>query len=417
MGLGVVYRADLPQRALSDSTIAVDELWDEVSEVVARLASELGNPIEDWFWHHASGDRMWICVVPFEENIELFVEAGAVVFSAKTSGAGPGYHEFLVAILDELEVELGLAWSFGEDEGDETGFRESREVGELRRAMAAQVRGLARIVIERVGQGALVNMGLDFRPTVRAFAASPLGEWSAEWFESLAAASDEDVLAMAEDFFPWWNRELSGDEFAKFGMVVCWNDVRWVSPVGDAEELAIGTALDCFEQARALGTRLEIPELVRAELKRLTSPEAPTHPPGPEGIGYRRRTVTVSLPGEWELDVPGYFHDAVEDDGGTLVYWLEQRTIRASTMSFEDERPAGERLELLLEGNGEQLADLSEGIVGALEVTTDPDDEGFIAQLTLVTSNALCSLTFAYTEIGDRDWAIRTARTARCRSR
>ena len=334
MGLGVMYRAEL-QRGSSDDLIAVDELWEEVGEVVSQLASDLGSPIEDWFWHHASGDHMWISVVPFAENIELFVDAGAVVFSAKTSGAGPGYHEFVVAILDELEVELGLAWSFGEDEGDETGFRESRETAELRRTMAGQARGLARMVIESMGQGTLVNMGLDFRPKVRGFAASPLGEWSAEWFDRLAAATDAEALALAEDFFPWWNRELSGDEFAKFGMVVCWNDVRWVSPVGDAEELAIGTALDCFEQARELGTRLEIPELVRAELKRLASPDAPTHAPGPEGVGYRRRMVTVSLPGHWELEVPGYFHDAVEDEGGTLVYWLEHRTIRASTLSFE----------------------------------------------------------------------------------
>ena len=63
------------------------------------------------------------------------------------------------------------------------------------------------------------------------------------------------------------------------------------------------------------------------------------------------------------------------------------------------------------------MEDLPEGMVGALEVTTDPDDAGFIAQVTLVTSNALCSLTFAYTEMADREWAIRTARTARCRSR
>jgi hypothetical protein len=153
-----------------------------------------------------------------------------------------------------------------------------------------------------------------------------------------SAASDAEAVALAEDYFPWWNRELSGDEFAKFGMVVCWNDVRWVSPVGDAEELALGTALECFEQARAVGTRREIPELLRAELTRLASPDAPTHPPGPEGVGYRRRVVTVSLPGDWEVEVPGYFHDAVEDEGGTLVYWLEPRTLRASTLSFESKR-------------------------------------------------------------------------------
>src|SRR5688500_18526094 len=132
MGLGVLYRAALPKRVSLGEDIAVEDLWQQVGAVIARLTSERGSPIAEWFWSHAEEEQLWLHVVPFEENIEFRIEKGLVVVSAKTSGAGPGYHEFVVEVLDTLENEVGLRWNHGEDEGDETGFREARHSGELR---------------------------------------------------------------------------------------------------------------------------------------------------------------------------------------------------------------------------------------------------------------------------------------------
>jgi hypothetical protein len=53
-------------------------------------------------------------LLPFEEPAEFWMrEDGALVCSGKTSSLGPGYHQFLVGLLDRVGERLELDWEWG----------------------------------------------------------------------------------------------------------------------------------------------------------------------------------------------------------------------------------------------------------------------------------------------------------------
>ena len=143
MGLGVLFRAPLPRRGWLKKPVAIEKLWSEVAELGAEAVKQHGSPLTDWYSSHEAADRLWLRVVPFEEDVELCVRDGVVEVSAKTSGAGPGYHEFVVGLLDLLENRAGLVWepASGEDSGDETGYRQHRDGHALRMEMSRQLAG------------------------------------------------------------------------------------------------------------------------------------------------------------------------------------------------------------------------------------------------------------------------------------
>jgi hypothetical protein len=419
MGLGLLLRAPLPRRGLERRSVSVADLWRQVREVALASVQRADSPLVDWYSSHADDRQLWLSFLPFEEDVELSLRDGFVEVSAKTSGAGPGYHEFLVELLDSLERDAGLAWSDdGEDGdyGDETGYRTERSAPALRAAMARQLSALASIVVDKVGAGALLNMSIGDTPAVTAFAASPLGEWSKEWFERAAGADGELLLQLAEEFLPWWETGLTARNLTKFGKALCWTAVRWVKPQTAAEEHAIKSALACFEHARRLGAA-DLPELEIAELLRLLSDEAsPDLAPGPVGMGFRRRSYNVLLPGGWSLKVPGYFHEDLEDDGTTQVYWFGERTLRASALRFGGSKPPGEILAMAMQGRGRALDGLDDGLTGAVHTTRDEADACFLTHATIAGEQSLLSLSFAHQAEADREWAESVAGTARHRS-
>lgn len=415
MGLGVFYKAPLPRRGLLKKPVSVTTLWRQISALGLEAVEQAGKPLTDWYASREAGDRLLIGIVPFEEDIEFSIRDGHVHVSAKTSGAGPGYHELVVGLLDTLEKKADLVWTAnGKEDGDDTGYRTRRDSAALRHAMAKQLAGIASAVVKQEAEGALLNMATDDVPSVRSFAASPLGEWSKEWMERAAREEGASLLEMAEEFFPWWESGLTPNNLAKFGKVVCWTAVRWVKPTA-AEEHAIRIALACFDQAQRGGAR--VPEREAAELARLLAADVkPDVPPEPQGIGFRRHDFSVSLPGRWALQVPGYFHEEIEDEGTSQVYWFGSRTIRASTLRFNAERSREDVLRTLLDGQGKPVENLSDGVIGGANTIWSDADECFVTLVCLVGNGSVCSLSFAHPEERDREWALKVAATAKHRA-
>lgn len=418
MGLGVLFRASAPRRGWLQRPVALKELWGQIAELGAEAAKRAGSPLTDWYWSHAAEERLWLCFVPFEENVELCLREGLVELSAKTSGAGPGYHEFVVEFLDLVEERVGLDWkpASEEEDGDETGYRQHRDRQTLRAEMAKQLTGIASVIIERVGAGAMLNMSLDALPSSRAFASSPMGEWSEDWIKQAASAKGEAALALAEQFFPWWESGMGPKNLASFAKALCWTAVRWVKPQNTAEEQAIRVAIQCFDRAQQGGVN-DLPELEIAELKRLLTAEVePDAAPRPAGIGFRRREFEMTLPGGWTLRVPGYYHDEVQDKGRTQVYWFGTRRIEASTLSFQQAGSPEDLLKDSGQGKGQPLENLAEGLVGVIETVWNEPDECYLTRATLAGAGSLCCLTFAHVEESDQSWATDVAMTAKFRA-
>jgi hypothetical protein len=124
----------------------------------------------------------------------------------------------------------------------------------------------------------------------------------------------------------------------------------------------------------------------------------------------------VSLPGHWALQVPGYYHEELEDEGTSQVYWFGDRTIRASTLRFNTSRSREDVLQTLLEGAGKPVENLSDGVIGAANTIWSDADECFVTLVCLVGTGSVCSLTFAHPDEQDREWALKVAATAKHRA-
>ncbi len=98
-----------------------------------------------------------------------------------------------------------------------------------------------------------------------------------------------------------------------------WSNVPWRLPVNDTERNALKDVADSLRSAYQLNPTLpypwaeweEILELLGADdsEKELVRPKVKGEPT----IGYRRKCVTVALPGGWRMRIPGSFSDFESD--------------------------------------------------------------------------------------------------------
>src|SRR5919106_5948224 len=74
-------------------------------------------------------DRVLVSLHPAEEEVEFLPDEKGPVVSARTVGAGPGYHQWLVQLLEKAGAACSVTWrSTGEANDseflDETGYFE-----------------------------------------------------------------------------------------------------------------------------------------------------------------------------------------------------------------------------------------------------------------------------------------------------
>jgi hypothetical protein len=229
------------------------------------------------------------------------------------------------------------------------------------------------------------------------------------------------------DFFPWWD---DGDgPGALLGRALClmWSDVRWRKPLDDKERARLARVAALLEQANRLDASLELPWREWQEiLEYLGAKPTPLHeliarragkiPPTVPLVGYRRSPVSVQLPGAWTVIVPGGFVESW-DEQGTFCAGEPPRTLWATTFTFPDEGgapvPAARLLHDDDEPGGERLEHTAGALVGravlrqiAAQGATSPGHFELAAESAVPGS--IASLTIAYDDARDRDWAIAT---------
>jgi hypothetical protein len=305
MGLGLYIGAENKPRGMLRRRRAPERL---LEELVAAIKQELADPILNRLCRHQiKGLEASVQFHPAEEPVDFLFQDSWLVCSAKTSSAGPGYHEFLIELLERAAGRCELEWVFIDyvpEFCDETDFALQRDRQALRMAMARQLLNVGQHLLNKADLKQVgLSMPIELRVAGDYFAVSPLGFWQRDWFEMLVGKTGDELVNQASQFFPWWEAGLNGEFYRRCGLVKCWMDLRWRPPRNQEERDDIDLTLECFERARILPGSAPVPNETTSELKRLLAESNQNQEHIPQrGIGFRRGKIVWGATGTWTIE-------------------------------------------------------------------------------------------------------------------
>jgi hypothetical protein len=206
-----------------------------------------------------------------------------------------------------------------------------------------------------------------------------------------------------------------------------WSDIRWRPPLDDEEKRRMQQVVHLLEEAHRMDASLDYPwREWRELLVLLKAPPTPLHDvlarrgarvlPGTPLVGYRRRPVTVVLPGGWRLSVPGGFTEAWDAEG-TFAASEPPRQLWVTTFNYRDKDGSLVAAEKLLTAaaneTGERI-DLAAGAghVGRAFLKKMHEGGKYFWELAgeSAAPGSLATCTITFDDDRDRDWAIATWR-------
>jgi hypothetical protein len=242
-------------------------------------------------------------------NDELRVEA-------ITSIGGPGWHAWLVDMLDGLGVKPIKV-------EDPTGYYAHRDFSRLQDTMDEWLRDMS---IKAVNQNKGIRVScnpLGVPEESNHFAFCPLGSFEKEFFQRAAWG-----VSIGMEYFIWWNNEPDALYYFQIAINLIWWHVIWIKPVSEREEEILSSALMCLEKAYEMDNQadggqngLEFPVEEWLEIARLAG-DAETEmllhkrfgQIGKGTLGYMRGNI-VSRIGNWLYPHRGSMHISYVGDG------------------------------------------------------------------------------------------------------
>jgi hypothetical protein len=354
MGIDIHLVAKTPGKASAKALSKAAIAWLDETDLVTLLRDL--EPEQD----DSGAVSIAVPVWPADSNVTLVFRKGCAELEARTSTLGPGYHQHVCLIADELGKKLGISWGYSLEPGgeviggDETGYFTSRDRPALERAMTGWFKLTARSIVKQMQKDP--DSGADAvgicMPTDVSFSSddpiqTPLGPRPLAWLRSVAESNDD---RSAREFFPWWDQGQTPRTIANRAILHMWNDIRWREPLSEDEARLQLYVHELLETAHRADPRLDLPcrewrELLSfgviedvSEVLRIEIEHEARKQKGPL-IGYRRREITRRV-GPVQLTVPGDFGEALQDGGGTLVLFDEGRSVSITCMTVHD--PDGE---------------------------------------------------------------------------
>jgi hypothetical protein len=410
MGLGLYLAADFPQPL--DCSALIDRVLSWVSNHAPDAQPVRGLDLKQ-------RPTIYLNLHPAEENLELTgIEPGRLLMSAKTSSAGPGYHIFVVDLLDRLARDLKLGWlPCGADSewSDETGYFEQRDVPALQQQMLSWLKALAGNLPINEGSGFEVCMPMTHHFELEAFCRTPMGPRDRAWFEAVAVDPHSGI-----DFFPWWEQGLSAGYHLGVALALMWSEIRWHAPENESERIVIERVLDSLERAFKLDPSRAYPwkewdELLRIARRNGCVPnwvhKQACHAQPSSLIGYRRHPVRVMLTGGWSIRVPGGFSEEW-DDRGTFCGWGDGRTVWFTGFLLGNgaERTPDEMVGSGPDEEGEKFERREGALVSraVLCCESDPDDTYWALKSDAAVPHRRAACTVCFHDVSDRAWALDT---------
>ena len=380
-------------------------------------------PLLDGFACIRAHEGCWLMqLVPCEEEVQVEQIENRVRFSARTSTCGPGYHAFLVGLLDRVAQKDGGAWhDAGAEEDstllDETGYFEERDFARLQRSMSDWLRALGSSVAGgELSDSSRICMPLDSPDTLEPGMLTPAEVRPRGFFANLAQLEGEALECAAAEWFAWWNE---GTQAASLGLArALLFQLPWHVPSTDGERAQSSFALACLAAVPP-----ETPfggdpaSVLRRELQALVAPNASDGAPRTGGFGYRRGLVRFHPHANCAVTLPGYWYRTVEDDESVAGYWHGERALHLSSYSVHAEGRPRSAASIL----AEQLARRPSTAVWHCEWTEDQnpgvawcerresDEVFYVLTVFKAADGALIHATLTYTREADHDWAKETA--------
>ena len=110
--------------------------------------------------------RYYVSVIPIEEAVRFEQKKNEVYLSARTSSAGPGYHDYLAGLLDELISIEDLVATEKPEHLDETGYWVERDFLALQAEMSKYFHMVAQVVVDKTEGGVFDPIGVGVTPGV-----------------------------------------------------------------------------------------------------------------------------------------------------------------------------------------------------------------------------------------------------------
>lgn len=406
MGLGLQTTASL-RRKKAFGLLAAMVHPKEVADAIQGCAR--GTPLEPLTSLAELGDRSGYAVTlhPAAEALYLEADGETVTARAKTSNVGPGYHAFLVSVLDSVQASLGLKWEWAEED-DETGFARHGDFARLQAEIAKQFKAVSKVISEKIASrdltGVMLSMPIDCRIKMLGDEIlTPLGPVTPAELRRWAGLEGAELMEAAAARSPWWGTGFDGSFYRGLALHSMWMDMRWAAPLDDAERHSIQQTLAWCAEAEGMQVDPPLPASAVSELRAIMESLHLREVPAEGRIGYRRRQKRVDLTGGWRLWVPGDLEEALEDENTTVAFWNKDLTIRGSSVS----------------ARSKDGSDMQHPGESAIETTREfgpgRDGEGFSLQVTAkgrsMTGEHVCVVTFWMNDGGLRGLAEQIADT------
>jgi hypothetical protein len=396
-----------------------------------RKSVELLTTVQEWFVSRDAGDVMAIArglnsegcdsvflrLHPAAEEVEIAAAPGGLQIFNKTSTVGPGYHQFVIELVDAMARDLDLRLTH-QAESETVNFAISRDFESLRREMLHLLGAIAAGVLRQSGvssaSGYSINMDLNAVFAPLGFANTPMGPRDRTWFIETSKNPIHGV-----DLWPWYNEGKSAEYYRGVAVALMWTELPWRAPLNDDESTALAHALaslDCaFDWDPGLGypwrewlELLSLTESEDSDMQTIRERAAHVHADAPL-IGYRRYPVEYrNGPGNWQVQVPGRFIQEFDEESNWMA-WDDKWSVHLSGWSTK-----GTPKEFAADALDRQEMDFNDGDrrgVGGFSL--GDDSHVLIFNGTMVQGDKAALITIVMPDDGDRAIALDVWRSLR----
>jgi len=279
---------------------------------------------------------------PHGGRIEIRVNGDQVEFETLTFAVGPGYHAFLVSLLDSMQPSLGLQWEWL----DPTDYARRKDFADLESRMAQRFREICADLAQRIkkaqgsGGGAKLCLPDDFSVVARKGEIfTPFGPIGFEQLERWASLDGEELRSAAAGLSLWWDQDFGGSFYYGLVLYSLWMEIRWATPLDKEEADFIIGVLEWYSSALEHHVDLPIAQSAITELFALVEGKLARPIADPRGLGYRRRDWTRSIGKNWRLVMPGCLEETEAENDSTYVFTADRLDVRASVYDAPSDDP------------------------------------------------------------------------------